>query len=75
MQTAIDLGGDTDTTASMVGAVVGALHGEGWCQDWAIELENGPRGKACALKLAEELCSCRAWTKEPEKLVASKDVV
>lgn len=56
VQTAIDLGGDTDTTASMVGAIVGALHGEGWCQDWANELENGPRGKDYALQLAEELC-------------------
>jgi len=55
VQTAIDLGGDTDTTASMVGAVVGALHGEGWCQDWANELENGARGRDYALQLAEEL--------------------
>uniref|UniRef100_A0A7S3BID2 ADP-ribosylhydrolase ARH3 n=1 Tax=Haptolina ericina TaxID=156174 RepID=A0A7S3BID2_9EUKA len=29
IQAAIALGGDTDTTASMVGAIVGALHGEG----------------------------------------------
>lgn len=28
VQAAIDLGGDTDTTACMVGAIVGALHGE-----------------------------------------------
>lgn len=59
VQTAIDLGGDTDTTASLVGAVVGALHGEDWCEDWARELENGTRGKDYALKLAEELCFCR----------------
>lgn len=31
LQAAIDLGGDTDTTASMVGAIVGALHGDSWC--------------------------------------------
>lgn len=55
VQTAIDLGGDTDTTASMVGAVVGALHGEAWCQDWAAELENGERGRDYALGLAERL--------------------
>jgi poly(ADP-ribose) glycohydrolase ARH3 len=56
LQRAIDLGGDTDTTASMVGAILGAMHGEGWCEDWARELENGPKGKDYALRLAEELC-------------------
>jgi len=56
LQAAVDLGGDTDTTASMVGAIVGALHGDdGWCEDWAGELENGPRGRDFALGLAEEL--------------------
>lgn len=73
VQTAIDLGGDTDTTASMVGAVVGALHGEGWCQDWASELENGTRGRDYALKLAEELCLCRAWATAPENLNHRKE--
>jgi len=49
---AIDLGGDTDTTAAMVGAIVGALHGEEWCADWAEEIENGPHGKDWALSLS-----------------------
>mmetsp|Transcript_18160 Transcript_18160/g.58914 ORF Transcript_18160/g.58914 Transcript_18160/m.58914 type:complete len:91 (+) Transcript_18160:530-802(+) len=55
LQVAIDMGGDTDTTASMVGAIVGALHGEGWCSDWADQLENGPHGRDYALALAGQL--------------------
>ncbi|CAE7241646.1 ADPRS [Symbiodinium natans] len=55
IQAAIDLGGDTDTTASMVGAIVGALHGDGWCADWAESLENGVHGRDYALRLAEQL--------------------
>merc|ERR1712187_1034617 len=52
LQAAIDLGGDTDTTASMVGAIVGALHGEEWCTnpiDWKASLENGQYGRDFAL--------------------------
>jgi len=58
VQAAIDLGGDTDTTASMVGAIVGALHGEEWCSDGvdlADGLENGAHGRDFALALAERL--------------------
>lgn len=55
VQAAVDLGGDTDTTASMVGAIVGALHGEGWCDDWAGSMENGIHGRDYALRLAEQL--------------------
>lgn len=58
LQAAIDLAGDTDTTASMVGAIVGALHGEEWCNDpvnWAATLENGAHGRDFALRLAERL--------------------
>merc|ERR1711934_185772 len=58
LQSAIDLGGDTDTTASMVGAIVGALHGEDWCRspiDWAAGLEDGRHGRDFALALAEKL--------------------
>lgn len=58
IQAAIDLGGDTDTTASMVGAIVGALHGEEWCKspvDLAGGLENGAHGREFALRLAEQL--------------------
>merc|ERR1712039_804490 len=60
IQAAIDLGGDTDTTASMVGAIVGALHGEQWCStpvDWAGGLENSLYGRDFAVKLAERLVS------------------
>lgn len=55
VQTAIDLGGDTDTTAAMVGAVMGALWGEEWCQDWAAGLENGDHGRDYGLSLAAQL--------------------
>ena len=55
VQTAIDLGGDTDTIAAMVGAIMGALHGEVWCTDWAAGMENGPHGRDYALRLAEQL--------------------
>merc|ERR1712039_196849 len=58
IQTAIDLGGDTDTTASMVGGIVGALHGDAWCEDWLAGLENGAHGRDFALSLAERLA---AW--------------
>eukprot|EP00930_Biecheleria_cincta_P095616 TRINITY_DN87560_c0_g1_i1.p1 TRINITY_DN87560_c0_g1~~TRINITY_DN87560_c0_g1_i1.p1 ORF type:complete len:402 (-),score=51.24 TRINITY_DN87560_c0_g1_i1:73-1221(-) len=57
IQVAIDLGGDTDTTASMVGAMVGALHGETWCSKWSTSIENGPWGRDFALSLAERLAS------------------
>lgn len=56
IQAAIALGGDTDTTASMVGAIVGALHGEGeWCAHWAAQLEDGAHGRGYALDLASKL--------------------
>ena len=56
IQAAIALGGDTDTTAAMVGAIVGALHGEGeWCAHWASQLENGERGRDFALGLGSAL--------------------
>lgn len=56
VQAAIDLGGDTDTTASMVGAIVGALHGESaWGAKLPAALENGPHGRDYSLGLAEKL--------------------
>ena len=56
IQAAIGIGGDTDTTASLVGAIVGALHGEcEWCAPWAARLENGERGRDYALDLADTL--------------------
>jgi ADP-ribosylglycohydrolase len=57
IKVAIDLAGDTDTTASMVGAIVGALHGETWCSEWASRLEDGRWGKTFALSLANGLAS------------------
>jgi len=55
VQAAIGLGGDTDTTASMVGAIMGALHGSEWCADWFAQLENGEHGRDFAIKLATNL--------------------
>lgn len=57
VKVAIDLAGDTDTTASMVGAIVGALHGDGWCEDWVAELEDGPHGRTYAVNLAKGLAA------------------
>lgn len=53
---AVALGGDTDTTACMVGAILGALHGASWIpQRWLDGLENGSRGRDWAIGLAERL--------------------
>jgi poly(ADP-ribose) glycohydrolase ARH3 len=53
---AVAIGGDTDTTACLVGAILGALHGEAWVpRRWTDLLENGERGKDDAMALAEKL--------------------
>jgi poly(ADP-ribose) glycohydrolase ARH3 len=53
---AIAIGGDTDTTACMVGAIVGALHGVAWIpKRWWDGLENGTRGRDWAMCIAEQL--------------------
>uniref|UniRef100_A0A7S3PRY3 ADP-ribosylhydrolase ARH3 n=2 Tax=Sar TaxID=2698737 RepID=A0A7S3PRY3_9STRA len=57
---AISLGGDTDTIASMVGAILGALHGEHvWKapenKNWFDALENDDRGRDYALELGTRL--------------------
>lgn len=59
LQRAVSAGGDTDTVASMVGAIVGALHGkEGWMPRKLFDgLENGERGRDYALGLAKELAA------------------
>ena len=52
----VNIGGDTDTTASMVGAIMGALHGVAFVPPrWADNLENGPYGRDYALQLAARL--------------------
>jgi ADP-ribosylglycohydrolase len=56
IRAAISLGGDTDTIAGMVGAIVGAHVGEkGLPAEWIEQLENGPRGRSFARNLAEGL--------------------
>ena len=53
---AISLGGDTDTIAGMVGAIVGAHVGEkGLPIEWIEQLEDGPRGRSFARSLADRL--------------------
>jgi hypothetical protein len=42
---AISIGGDTDTIASMVGAIVGALHGTGMRYEVQVEQEGGRGGE------------------------------
>ena len=56
IRAAISLGGDTDTIAGMVGAIVGAHVGErGLPVDWIEQLEDGPRGRSFAKSLADRL--------------------
>ena len=56
IRAAISLGGDTDTIAGMVGAIVGAHVGEsGLPLDWIEQLEDGPRGRSFARSLADRL--------------------
>ncbi|MEW6376191.1 MAG: ADP-ribosylglycohydrolase family protein [Thermodesulfobacteriota bacterium] len=52
----VSLGGDTDTIAAMVGAIVGAHVGEkGLPIGWVNQLEDGPRGRSFARDLSERL--------------------
>jgi poly(ADP-ribose) glycohydrolase ARH3 len=56
VRAAISLGGDTDTIAGMVGAIVGAHAGEkGLPVEWIEQLEDGPRGRSFARGLADRL--------------------
>jgi len=56
IRAAISLGGDTDTIAGMVGAIVGAHVGEkGLPVEWIDQLEHGPRGRSFARGLADRL--------------------
>jgi len=56
IRAAISLGGDTDTIAGMVGAIVGAHVGEkGLPIEWIEQLEGGPRGCSFARGLGDRL--------------------
>ncbi len=56
VRAAISLGGDTDTIAGMVGAMVGAHVGEKDLPGkWIEQLEDGPRGRSFARSLADRL--------------------
>jgi poly(ADP-ribose) glycohydrolase ARH3 len=56
IRAAISLGGDTDTIAGMVGAIVGAHVGEkGLPAEWIEQLEDGPRGRSFARNLGDRL--------------------
>jgi len=56
IRAAISLGGDTDTIAGMVGAIVGAHVGEkGLPVEWIEQLEDGPRGRSFARDVADRL--------------------
>jgi ADP-ribosylglycohydrolase len=56
IRAAISLGGDTDTIAGMVGAIVGAHVGaRGLPEEWIEQLEEGPRGRSFAGELAGRL--------------------
>jgi poly(ADP-ribose) glycohydrolase ARH3 len=56
IRASISLGGDTDTIAGMVGAIVGAHVGEkGLPIEWIEQLEDGPRGRSFARSVADRL--------------------
>jgi poly(ADP-ribose) glycohydrolase ARH3 len=62
IRAAISLGGDTDTIAGMVGAIIGAHVGErGLPAEWIEQLEEGLRGRSFARELAVRLFE--AWRK------------
>ncbi|NWG04592.1 MAG: ADP-ribosylglycohydrolase family protein [Syntrophaceae bacterium] len=62
IRAAISLGGDTDTIAGMVGAIVGAHVGEKKLPaEWIEQLEDGARGLSFAKNLADRLFE--AWWK------------
>jgi poly(ADP-ribose) glycohydrolase ARH3 len=62
IRAAISLGGDTDTIAGMVGAIVGAhVGGRGLPSEWIEQLEDGPRGRSFARNLADRLFE--TWSK------------
>lgn len=53
---AVNLGGDTDTIGAMTGALVGALHGDGWFPSrWFDSMENGRWGRDALIDLAGQL--------------------
>lgn len=57
---AVRLGGDTDTTAAMTGAIAGARRGaDGIPHRWLDVLEDGPRGRSHVERLAEQLVAAR----------------
>jgi ADP-ribosylglycohydrolase len=65
IRAAISLGGDTDTIAGMVGAIVGAHVGErGLPEEWIEQLEEGLRGRSFARELAGRLFE--TWWKMPK---------
>ena len=56
VRAAISLGGDTDTIAGMVGAIVGAhVGGKNLPAEWIKQLEEGPRGRSFAKREADRL--------------------
>jgi poly(ADP-ribose) glycohydrolase ARH3 len=62
---ALELGGDVDTVAAMAGAVLGAAGGlDAIPAAWLDRLEDGPRGRAYALRLAERLDAVTAGLQE-----------
>jgi poly(ADP-ribose) glycohydrolase ARH3 len=53
---AVRMGGDCDTIGAMCGAIAGAYHGfSAIPTDWLLPLENGPKGRDYAFRLADDL--------------------
>lgn len=54
----VAIGGDTDTIACMVGAMLGALYGPSWIPArWYDKMENGERGRDAVVRLAQKLAT------------------
>ncbi|ELR19104.1 ADPribosylglycohydrolase superfamily protein [Acanthamoeba castellanii str. Neff] len=54
----VGFGGDTDTTAAMVGAIMGAMHGTSWMpKHWYDNLENGDYGRDYCIRIARGLAA------------------
>jgi poly(ADP-ribose) glycohydrolase ARH3 len=65
----IAYGGDTDTTASILAGILGALHGRSWLLANLIdELENNEFGRDYAIGLAHQLAALDLRSVEPQGL-------
>lgn len=64
----IGYGGDTDTTACILGSIIGALHGTHWIpHDWYHDLENEEWGRDYCIGLARRMADLDLRTILPDE--------